>query len=86
MEKALEKLDMSMKNITLRLMEYSEVHPEYKKLLSTLAQQYFASQVLLDLSNSDNIVYLFKYADIDGIKTILTNAGYLEQEKKPSSR
>lgn len=83
MKSAFEKLDMSMKNITLELAKHSEVHPKYKKLLNTLAQQYFACQTLFNLSkDDDNIVYIFKYADMDEIKTILTNTGYLEQNKQ----
>ena len=49
MENAFEKLDKSMKNITLELAKYSEVHPEYQKLLNALAQQYLAYQTLLAL-------------------------------------
>ena len=87
MENAFEKLDKSMKNITLELAKYSEVHPEYQKLLNALAQQYLACQTLLALADDGiNNTYFFKYADMDGIKTILTNAGYLEQGKKPASR
>lgn len=38
--------------------------------------------------SQDNInnIYYFKYADIGNIKTLLTNAGYLEQSSKEKSR
>ena len=87
MEKALEKLDMSMKNLTLDLVKYREDDVRYQQILNAIAQQYQACKTLLALSKDDiNEPYFFKYTDMGQIETLLTNAGYLEQGKKPASR
>lgn len=87
MIQALEKLDKSMSNLCLELMKYSENDPRYKKALSSLAQQYLACKTLMALEKDDiNNVYFFKYADMDGIETLLTNAGYLEQAARANKR
>lgn len=82
MDQALEKLDKSMKHCCLELMKYREDDPHYQQILSTLAQQYQACSTLMALAQDDvNYTYYFKYSDMDGIKSLLTNAGYLEQQK-----
>lgn len=84
MEQVLEKLDMAMKVLTLDLVKYKEDSPMYQKALVTLAKVYQAFNSAYDLAATDNInvQYYIKYADIEGIKTLLTNAGYLEESKK----
>lgn len=87
MEKALEKLDMSMKNLTLDLVKYREDDVRYQQTLNAIAQQYQTCKTLLDLAKDDiNEPYFFKYTDMGQIETLLSNAGYLEQPKKPASR
>ena len=84
MEQVLEKLDMAMKILTLDLVKYKEDSPIYQKALVTLANVYQAFNSAYDLAATDNknVPYYIKYADIEGIKTLLTNAGYLEESKK----
>ncbi len=88
MEQILEKLDMAMKELTLDLIKYQENSLMYQKSLDTLGKVYQAFNSVYDLATTDNIntPYYIKYADIDGIKTLLTNAGYLEESKRPASR
>lgn len=88
MEQTLEKLDRAMKELTLELIKYQEDTPMYQKALVTLAKVYQAFNYAYDLAATDNmnIPYYIKYSDIEGIKTLLTNAGYLEESKKPASR
>lgn len=87
MDKALEKLDMSMKKLTLDLVKYKEDGIRYHQTLKSIFQQYQACKTLLDLAKDDiNNPYFFKYADMDEIETLLSNAGYLEQPKKHTSR
>mgnify|MGYP000216796375 CR=1 FL=1 len=88
MEQTLEKLDRAMKELTLELIKYQEDTPMYQKALVTLAKVYQAFNSAYDLAATDNmnIPYYIKYSDIEGIKTLLTNAGYLEESKKPASR
>lgn len=88
MEQTLEKLDRAMKELTLELIKYQEDTPMYQKALVTLAKVYQAFNSAYDLAATDNmnIPYYIKYSDIEGIKTLLTNAGYLEESKKPVSR
>ncbi len=77
-----------MKELTLELIKYQEDTPMYQKALVTLAKVYQAFNSAYDLAATDNmnIPYYIKYSDIEGIKTLLTNAGYLEESKKPASR
>lgn len=83
MNQALEKLDKSMKSLCLELMKYREDDPHYQQALSALAQQYQACSTLMSLAEDDrNNVYYFKYSDMEDIKSLLTNAGYLEQTPK----
>ncbi len=83
MNQALEKLDKSMNHLCLYLMKYREDDPRYQQILSALAQQYQACSTLMSLAQDDmNNVYNFKYSDIGDIKSLLTNAGYLEQTPK----
>lgn len=92
MSQSLEKLDSSMKQLTLDLMKldlmnYEENNPKYQKILNSLNQQYQACKVLLALENDafhEN--YCFKQADINAIETILTNTGYIEESKKTATR
>ena len=88
MEQTLEKLDRAMKELTLELIKYQEDTPMYQKALVTLAKVYQAFNSAYDLAatGNKNVPYYIKYADIEGIKTLLTNAGYLEESKKPASR
>ena len=88
MEQTLEKLDRAMKELTLQLASFKEDSPMYQKALVTLAKVYQAFNSAYDLAATDNmnIPYYIKYSDIEGIKTLLTNAGYLEESKKPVSR
>ena len=88
MEQTLEKLDRAMKELTLELIKYQEDTPMYQKALVTLAKVYQAFNSAYDLAATDNmnIPYYIKYSDIEGIKTLLTNGGYLEESKKPASR
>ena len=90
MEQILEKLDLSMKELTLDLVKNQNQKgtPVYQKTLATLATLYQAFNAAYDLASTKNIniPYYTKYADIEGIKTLLTNAGYLDQPKKPASR
>ena len=86
MEQVLEKLDMSMKELTLDLVKYKEDSPMYQKALVTLAKVYQAFNSAYDLTDNKNVPYYIKYADIEGIKTLLTNAGYLEESKKTGRR
>ena len=87
MSQALEKLDKSMKQLTLDLMKYRESDPEYQPLLNSLNEQYQACKVLLTLKDDGiNDTYYFKYSNINDIETLLSNAGYIEQSKKSTSR
>ena len=88
MEQVLEKLDKAMKELTLVLVKYKEDSPMYQKALVTLANVYQAFNSAYDLAATDNInvPYYIKYADIERIKTLLTNAGYLEESKKAGRR
>ncbi len=87
MYKELEKMDKSMKILSENLMRYGKDTPIYQKSLNNLAAQYQACKILLKLADDGiNNTYYFKYADFDEIETILANAGYLEQPKKPASR
>ena len=46
-----------------------------------------ACKVLLALVEDDiNNTFYFKYSDMGDIETILTNAGYIEKNKKPATR
>ena len=60
----------------------------YQKALVTLAKVYQAFNLAYDLAATDNknVPYYIKYVDIEGIKTLLTNAGYLEESKKTERR
>ena len=89
MEQVLEKLDMSMKELTLDLVKYKEDSPMHQKALVTLAKVYQAFNSAYDFlaaTDNKNVPYYIKYADIEGIKTLLTNAGYLEESKKTGRR
>ena len=87
MEQVLEKLDMAMKILTLDLVKYKEDSPMYQKALVTLAKVYLAFNSAYDFAATDkNVPYYIKYADIERIKTLLTNAGYLEESKKTGRR
>ena len=87
MKQILERLDISMKELTLNLIKYQENSPMYKETLDTLAKLYqaFNSAYALAQTNNMNVPYYIKYADVEMIKTLLTNAGYLEQPKKTAS-
>lgn len=87
MSQSLEKLDISMKQLTLDLMKYREDNPKYQQTLNSLNQQYQACKVLLALGQDDiNNTYYFKYSNMGDIETILTNAGYIEKTKKTATR
>ena len=87
MNEKLKKLDVSMKQLTLDLMKYKESDQEYHQTLNSLNKQYQACKVLLALADDGmNNPYYFKCADIGDIETILTNAGYIEQPQKSSTR
>ena len=88
MEQILENLDLSMKELTLDLVKYQKGTPVYQKSLATLAKLYRAFNAAYDLAltKNINIPYYTKYADIEGIKTLLTSAGYLDQPKTSASR
>ena len=87
MNQAFEKLDKSMKDLCLELIKYREDDQHYQQALSELARKYQACNTLMALSQDNiNNIYYFKYADIGNIKTLLTNAGYLEQSSKEKSR
>lgn len=83
----LEKLDKSMKQLYLDLMKYSEDDLKYKKILSTLNEQYQKCKYYLACCDDGiNNTYYFKYSDIGAIEKILTIAGYIEEPKKSSRR
>ena len=88
MEQVLEELDIFMKELTLDLVKYKKDSPMYQEVLVTLAKVYQAFNSAYDLAAIDNInvPYYIKYADIEEIKTLLTNAGYLEESKKTERR
>ena len=89
MEQVLKKLDISMKELTLDLAKYKKDSPMYQKTLVTLAKVYQAFNSAYNLAATTdnlNVPYYIKYADIEGIKTLLTNAGYLEESKKTGRR
>ena len=87
MSQQLEKIDKSMKQLTLDLTKYGESDPKYQQILNSLNQQYQACKVLLALGDDGiNDTYYFKYSDVGDIETILTNAGYIEESKKPATR
>ena len=83
----LDKLDKSMKQLTLDLAKYTESDPKYQQTLNLLNQQYQVCKMLLALKDDRiNNTYYFKYSNIGDIVTILTNAGYIEKSKKPATR
>ena len=88
MEQIFEELDMSMKELTLDLKKYKEDSPMYQMILTTLDKFYRLFILFYDLEVRDNInvPYFIKNADIEEIKTLLTNAGYLEKSEKNASR
>ena len=78
---------ISMKKLCLELMKYREGDPHYQQILSVLAQQYQAFNILMALNqDKTNNIYYFKYADMGNIKSLLTNTCYLEQPTKPKNR
>lgn len=78
MKKALEKLDMSMKQLVLEL----QSGKEDPMILSTLNEQYHACKVLLALGDDGiNNTYYIKYSNMNDIELILTNAGYINKSK-----
>ena len=84
MEQILERLDLSMKELTLYLEKHQEASPLYQKALVTLAKVYqaFDSAYNVMITNRIYTPYYIKYADMEEIKALLTNAGYLEEPKK----
>ena len=83
MKKALEKLDMSMKQLVLEL----QAGNEDPMILSTLNEQYHACKVLLALGDDGiNNTYYFKYSNMNDIELILTNAGYINKSKTSVNR
>lgn len=90
MSKSLEelnKLDKSMKQLTLDLAKYPEFDPKYQQTLNLLNQQYQYCKMILALKDDGiNNTYYFKYSNIGDIETILTNAGYIKKSKKPATR
>ena len=86
MKEELEKLDISMENISKKIMIIDENDPNYSSLLDILAQQYKTFIMLISKNPSKTEKYYIKYANLDYIKNILTSKGYLEQEPQIKGR
>lgn len=87
MNKELEKLDLSMKELYLRTMQFHKDSPQYQKLVSVLAEEYKKFKTLIALTDSGmNHQYYIKYSDIESIEYLLILNGYLKENKKPISR
>ncbi len=86
MKEELEKLDISMENISKKIMIIDESDPNYSSLLDILAQQYKTFIMLISKNPSKTEKYYIKYANLDYIKNILTSKGYLEQEPQIKGR
>ena len=87
MNKELEKLDLSMKELYLQIVKFHKDSPQYQKLVSVLAKEYEKFETLIDLTdNGMNHQYYIKYSDIEKIKYLLIINGYLKGNKKPVSR
>ena len=86
MKEELEKLDISMENISKKIMIIDESDPNYSSLLDILAQQYKTFIMLISKNPNKTEKYYIKYANLDYIKNILTSKGYLEQEPQIKGR
>ena len=86
MKEELEKLDISMENISKKIMIIDENDHNYSSLLDILAQQYKTFIMLISKNPSKTEKYYIKYANLDYIKNILTSKGYLEQEPQIKGR
>ena len=86
MNRTLERLDSSMKNLTLNLTKYREDDYRYQETLKALADQYQVYKEILQQEDNINNLYCFKYADIAYIESILLNTGYIEKSKKSTTR
>ena len=80
MNEALEKLDMSMKELYSELVICREDDPRYLQILNSIARQYQACKTLISM-DVDN-VYSFKYSNMEDIESLLTTTGYLKQAPK----
>ena len=79
LDQTLDRLDISMKKLTLDLIVYREEDPRYEQTLDALNNLYQMAIKVLKLKRNDK--YTFVYSDLEQIKTILTNAGYIEKTK-----
>ncbi|CCY94215.1 unknown [Firmicutes bacterium CAG:884] len=79
LDQTLDRLDISMKKITLDLIAYREEDPRCEQTLDALNNLYQIAIKVLNLKRNDK--YTFVYSDLEQIKTILTNAGYIEKSK-----
>ena len=86
MKEELEKLDISMENISKKIMIIDENDHNYSSLLDILAQQYKTFIMLISKNPNKTEKYYIKYANLDYIKNILTSKGYLEQEPQIKGR
>ena len=86
MKEELEKLDISMENISKKIMIIDENDHNYSSLLDILAQQYKTFIMLISKNPNKTEKYYIKYANLDYIKNILTSKGYLEQEQQIKGR
>ena len=79
LDQTLDRLDISMKKITLDLIAHREEDPRCEQTLDALNNLYQMAIKVLNLKRNDK--YTFVYSDLEQIKTILTNAGYIEKSK-----
>ena len=89
-ERKLEELDHLMKGTTMVLEGKlpSVDGLNVNQTLDLLFRQYITTEVLLKLRNEVdmNTNFYFKCSDIEYIKQILTNAGYIKKSVKVATR
>lgn len=75
----LEQMDMTLKNLTLKLEKYVKGSEEYDKILEALYHQYQCFRVYYNQENAGlNNPYFVKYSDLDFIEGLLKENGYLQ--------